>query len=287
MAKTFDATLKHLEDQFGADWAAVLSPYAGLPPGVRAEPLDSDLSVTSAQSDKLFRLSAPAEGLLHLELESAWAGDIPARLLLYSVLAEHRHGGPVYSLVILLRPIANATDVTGELVRSGAAGEYLRFRYRVVRLWELPSADLMAGPIGMLPLALLTNDAQPHLSDLVRQMDQRVRRELGDTADAETIRTACYLLLGMRYDKDTINRLFAGVTQMAESSTFQGLIDEGRQQGEVWARHAVLLKLGRKQLGPASAEAEAALRRITDIGRLDQMIDTLDQAADWEAWLQS
>jgi hypothetical protein len=124
MAKTFDATLKFLENRFGADWAAALSRYAGLPPGVRAEPLDSDLSVTSAQADKLFRLSGPATGLLHLELESTWAGEIPDRLLLYSVLSEHRHGGPVHSVVILLRPEANADAVTGELVRTGASGEY-------------------------------------------------------------------------------------------------------------------------------------------------------------------
>jgi hypothetical protein len=282
MAKTFDATLKFLEDQFGADRAAALSRYAGLPPGIRAEPFDSDLSVASAQVDKLFRLSGPVTGLLHLELESAWAGEIPERLLLYSVLAEHRHGGPVYSVVILLRPEANADSVSGELTRTGAAGEYLRFRYRVIRLWELPSADLMAGPIGTLPLALLTNDAQAQLPELIRQMDDRVRRELGEGPDAETIRTACYLLLGLRYDKGAINRLFARVTQMIESSTWRGLIEDG----EVRALHRTLLKLGRKKLGPPPAEAEAALKAITDQDRLDRMVDTLDDAADWRAWLR-
>jgi len=281
MAKTFDATLKFLEDQFGADWAAALSRYAGLPPGIRVEPLDSDLSVASAQTDKLFRLSGPATGLLHLELESTWAGEIPNRPLLYSVLAEHRHGGPVYSVVILLRPEANADAVSGELVREGAVGEYLRFRYRVVRLWELASAELMAGPIGTLPLALLTNDAQAQLSDLIRRMDERVRRELGDGPDAETIRTACYLLLGLRYDKDAIDRLFAGVTQMMESSTYRGLLEDG----EVRALRRTLLRLGRKKLGPPTAEAETALKAITDRARLDRMLDSLDNVADWQTLL--
>jgi hypothetical protein len=117
MAKTFDATLKQLVDQFGADWAAFLCRHLGLPEGTRAEPLDADLSVASPQADKLLRLGGATGGILHLELESSWAGDIPDRMLVYSALAEHRHGGPVYSVVILLRPEANAAAVTGELVR--------------------------------------------------------------------------------------------------------------------------------------------------------------------------
>jgi hypothetical protein len=102
MAKTYDITLKHIEDQFGPAWATILPRYIGLPPDTHTEPLDTDLSVTSSQADKLFRLSGPVTGLLHLELETSWAGEMPDRLLLYNVLAEHRHGGPVYSVVILL-----------------------------------------------------------------------------------------------------------------------------------------------------------------------------------------
>lgn len=283
MAKTFDATRKYLEDQFGADWAAALSQYAGLPPGIRVVPLDSDLSVASARVDKLFRLSGPATGLLHLELESAWAGEIPDRLLVYSVLAEHRHGGPVYSVVILLWPEANADVVSGELVRSGVTGEYLRFRYRFVRLWELPAADLMAGPIGILLLALLRNDARPQLSDLIRRMDERVRQELGDGPAAETIRTACYLLLGLRYDRGDIDRLFAGVTQMIESSTYRGLLEDG----EVRGKRQWLLRAGKKRFGPPSADAEAAVESITDPDRLDRMFDAIDQVKSWGELLQT
>jgi hypothetical protein len=283
MAKTFDATLKQLVDQFGADWTAFLCRHLGLPEGTRAEALDADLSVASPQADKLFRLSDPPGGLLHLELEAAWAGDTPDRLLLYSVLAEHRHGGPVYTVIILLRPEANATAVTGELVRTGQTGEYLRFRYAVIRLWELPSAELFNGPVGILPLALLTNDARPQLADLIPRAVERVDRELGTTPEAEMVRTACLFLLGMRYDKDVIRQMFEGIMKTHESSAYEMLMDMGRE--EVF--HRTLLKLGRKKFGPPPADVEAVINALRDLDRMDRMIDTLDQAADWQAWLQS
>jgi hypothetical protein len=283
MAKTYDITLRHIEDQFGPDWATVLPRYLGLPPDTRTEPLDSDLSVTSSQADKLYRLSGPVTGLLHLELETSWAGPMPDRLLLYNVLAEHRHGGPVYSAVLLLRPSADASAVTGELIRSNQTGEYLRFRYAVIRVWELSAADLWAGPIGLVPLALLTNDAQPRLPELVRQMDERAARELGDSSDAHLLRTACALLLGMRYHRSVLRQLFAGVTQMRESEGYLMILEEG----EMNARRTLILRAGRKRFGQPTAETEAALQTITDLDRLDRMFDALDDVKSWDELLQT
>jgi hypothetical protein len=283
MAKTYDITLRHLEDAFGADWASVLPKFIGLPPDTKTAPLDTDLSVTSSQADKLYTLSGPVNGVLHLELESGWSGDIPKRLLLYSVLAEERHGGPVYSTVILLRPEAKATNVTGELVRTNLWGEYHRFRYAMVPLWQLPAADLLAGPIGVLPLALLTDDARPRLPELVREMDERVSRELGTSDEAHLIRTACALLLGLRYDKQMVAQLFGGVTMLRESAGYQWILDEGRILG----KQDDLLRFGSKRFGSPTPEIEGALRAIRDLDRLDRLIDTFDQAKTWDEWLQS
>jgi hypothetical protein len=283
MAKTYDITLKHIEDQFGPAWATVLPRLIGLPADTRTQPLDSDLSVTSSQADKLFQLSGPVTGVLHLELETSWAGEMPDRLLLYNVLAEHRHGGPVYSVVILLRPSADATAVTGELVRTDRNGEYLRFRYSVVRVWELSMEDLWAGPVGLIPRALLTNDAQPRLPELIRDMDERVARELGDTPDAHLLRTACALLLGMRYHRSVLRQLFAGVTQMRESEGYLMILEDG----EIKARHTLIVRLGRKRLGQPTPETEAAIKSIMDLERLDRMFDVLDQVKTWDELLQA
>ena len=102
--KTYDATLKHLIDTFSPEWTPLLCERCCLPTDCQANPLDGDLSIASNQADKLFRLSGNSRGLLHLELETSWAGgEALDNLLLYNVLAEHRYGGPVYSVMLLLR----------------------------------------------------------------------------------------------------------------------------------------------------------------------------------------
>jgi hypothetical protein len=173
--------------------------------------------------------------------------------------------------------------VTGELVRSNLWGEYHRFRYAVVPLWKLPAAELLVGPIGVLPLALLTDDARLRLPELVREMDERVSRELGTSDEAHLIRTACALLLGLRYDKRMVAQLFGGVTMLRESAGYQWILDEGRILG----KQDDLLKLGRKRFGSSTPQTEAALKAVTDLDRLDHLLDTLDKAKTWDEWLQS
>jgi hypothetical protein len=141
----------------------------------------------------------------------------------------------------------------------------------------------MAGPIGTVPLALLTNDAQSQLPELIRRMDERVREELGNSPNAETIRTACYLLLGLRYDRGTIDRLFAGVTQLMESSTFNGLLEEGG----VRAKRQWLLRSARKRFGQPPADAEAVINSISDPAQLDRMFDAVDQVRGWDELLHT
>src|SRR5690349_5214240 len=98
MAGAFDATLKQLLDACAPDWVAWLAPLVGLPVGVAADPLDVDLSTVQPVADKVFRLRAPATGLLHLEAQSSWDGGFANRLLLYNVLLEDRYGGPVHTV---------------------------------------------------------------------------------------------------------------------------------------------------------------------------------------------
>src|SRR5262249_5063238 len=132
MAKTFDATLNSLIDTHADDWAGFLAARVGIPPGP-AVALDTDLS-TTLQADRLFRIDGPAPSVVHLELESGSRLGIPAELLRYNIAAWGATGLAVHSVLVLLRPRANATDQTGTFEMTGADGRpYLTFRYHVVR----------------------------------------------------------------------------------------------------------------------------------------------------------
>ena len=256
MSKPFDATMKHLLGLFAVDWIEWLAPKIGLPAGVAVDPLDGDLSTVQVAADKVFRLRPPAVGLLHLEPQASWDGELPDRLLLYNTLLHHRHGGPVYSVAILLRPEANAAAMTGTVSRRfGDGTEYLRFGYSTIRVWELKADELLSGGVGALPLALLTNDARGRIGELVERLDRRLREPGVGEITRRTIMTSSYILLGLRYDEGIFHGAFQRVSGMKESSSYQYILNEGRQEG---------LQEGRQE-GRQEGQLQALREALMDI----------------------
>jgi predicted transposase YdaD len=284
MAGAFDGTMKQLLDACAVDWVAWLAPLVGLPANVSAEPLDVELSTVQPVADKVFQLGAPASGLLHLEPQSAHDLTFPDRLLLYNVLLEHRYGGPVHTVALLLRRAAQAPALTGALARTDATGaEYLRFRYTVVRVWELKADELLAGGLGATPLALLTDDAEPRLQEVAKRFAARVTAE-ANTTDANLLLSCAFILSGMRYDKAVGQALFAGVQKMRESTTYMAILEEGhaeglaeglttgRAEGRAEGEQRSLLALIRARFGAVPPAVEAKVRATTDTAILEAAV---------------
>lgn len=295
MAKRHDAVLKQLIDAWSPEWTPLLCSRVGLSPNLRADPLDADLSIASNQADKLFRLEDGAAGLLHLELESSWAGGQALDdLLLYNVLAHHRYGGPVYSVLMLLRRQAWSPEITGLLRRAGAAEQTLHeFHYTPLRMWELPCEPLLQGPLGTLPLALLTDEAQTALQQTIARIDRRLQQDAPTPAVGDNLWMTCGLLLCMRMDREQALRLFQGARTMQDSSLYQWILAEGRGegraegraegqlQGELAALRRTLRRQGSQRFGAPHLEDETALTSIVEIARLERMIDRIRSAAGW------
>ena len=149
MPMPFDATLKDLAKTRPVDWVTQLDG----PPSVPVELLTPDLSTVSAFTNLVFRVG---EVLLHLDFQSGPDPNLPARLLLYNVLLYQQYGLPVLTIVFLLRPRADRSDLTGRIryqARPGHSG--LDFTFDVIRLWEVPVEALLAAGLGVLPLATL------------------------------------------------------------------------------------------------------------------------------------
>ena len=139
MSKTFDAVLKQIVDRHEAAWGVLLCDRMGLAPGCGVELLDPDLSTISPQADKAFRLTGPATGIIHVEFQANWDGQLEGRLLVYNVLLEHRHGGPGTSVVFLLRREGNAANLTGTLNPDGVE--------RRVPAVQLPSREAVGAAL--------------------------------------------------------------------------------------------------------------------------------------------
>jgi hypothetical protein len=162
MAKSFDATLNMLIDIRPDDWADCFARLAGIPPGPNAA-VDTDLAVT-LQADKIFRIDGPKPSMLHLELEANPRLGIPHGLLRYNVLIDHQHHLPVRSVLVLLRPKAYASDMTGHYVRTGVDGSVIaEFHYIVEKIWARSIDFWLKSGLGLAPLALLTDEADKNL----------------------------------------------------------------------------------------------------------------------------
>ena len=277
MSKPYDTTLKQLLSAFAPDWVGWLGPRLGLPATAAVDPLDVDLSTVQVAADKVFRLRPPAAGLLHIEPQASWDGGFPDRLFLYSALLEDKYEGPVYTVALRLRRDANMPALTGTLSRRYPDGrEYLRFEYSVVRLWELPADQLLAGGVGLLPLALLTDDAAPWLPQIVSRIAARFAADAVPQSTRDLLWTCGFILMGLRYDDSVAVPLLQGVRNMRESTTYQAILREGRDEGVMigrdegllLARREDVLDVLRDRFTTIPPAVEARIRAAADPARL-------------------
>ena len=146
-----------------------------------------------------------------------------------------------------------------------------RYDYRVVRLWtEDPESYLTAG-VNLVPLAPLTNVPEEALPGLVRRMETRINAE--PRPRATKLWTATYLLMGLRYSDELTDSLLEGVQAMQESTTYQRILsegrNEGRDEGRITEARRMLLRQGTKRFGDPDPATVAALEVIEDIDRLE------------------
>jgi hypothetical protein len=68
---------------------------------------------------------------------------------------------------------------------------------------------------------------------------------------------------------------------MRESSAYQAILDEGRQEGML----RLLLRQGRQKFGSPSDAIMATLTAITDLDRLERMGDQVLNVSSWDELL--
>jgi predicted transposase YdaD len=255
--------------------------------GERAAPtriIDADIATVSGAADKVLRVEATLPYLLHLEFMAGhYAADLPIALNKRNVLLEDRHGLLVRTVVVLLKPSADSPALTG--LRQRAFPDelpYNSFSYRVIRVWRLAPDLLLAGGLGTLPLAVISAVTESELPAIIRKLESRLQRR-----DARRLASqwwaATYVLLGLRHSPAVAQALLQGVRSMKESTTYQAIVQEGLAEGAVQEARKLLLRLGSKQFGSPSARMQAALTKITDLGRLETLIERLGTVESWHA----
>jgi hypothetical protein len=286
MAKPFDATTRELIELDPAAWLEFL--HIPVPDPARVRVIDSDVSTITAETDKVLWVERPPPWVVHIELQAGRDARLADRLLRYNALLSYRHEVPVRSAAVLLRPEADAPELSGTLEKGPpGAGAYLRFQYDVVRVWRQPVATVLAGGLVPLPLAPVSDVGLEDLQQVLQAMGERYRQEASPDQQA-VLWTATKILMGLRYRGEQVEEVLEGVHDMIlgirgieESSVYQGIFSEGATK----KARDILLRQGRKRLGPPDERVRAEIEGLTDLDRLDHLLDRILDVSSWEELL--
>lgn len=154
-------------------------------------------------------------------------------------------------------------------------------------MWQQPVDPFLHGGLGLLPLATLCRMPEDKplaeaLREVVREIDRRLIQEC-EHSQAIRLMTAAFILTGLRAKKENLASIYQGVRVMHESTAY----DEAVEEGCVKTSHRVLLKQGRKLLGPPDLSVESALTSIQDVERLERMTEAILTVKSWDELLST
>jgi hypothetical protein len=280
----FDATLKDLTRDYPADF---LTTFDQPPTGTLAL-LNVDLSTVTTAADLVVGVGEPLGEVVHVDFQSSAAAWKHADVLVYNALLHAEYHVPVFSTVILLRPQAAHSNLSGVVRYSSSRRRgSMDFSYQVVRLWERPAEEFLTGPLGTMPFALLgalppgvaTADA---LAAVAQRLIERIDREAPPERGRKLL-TAAFVLAGLRVKRDVALQVFRGVRAMKDSDTYLAILEEGE---EIRAKKDILL-IGEERFGPADESVTTRLHAVTDLGRLERMIRRALKAVTWQEVLDT
>ncbi|MGO9597570.1 MAG: Rpn family recombination-promoting nuclease/putative transposase [Isosphaeraceae bacterium] len=281
MSKPFDATTKELIESDPRAWLELLLGRRL----DRVRTLNVDLSTITAEGDSVISVEDATPWLVHIEFQSSYDPSLPLRLQRYNILVNYRHRLPVQSVALLLCRNADGPALSGLLQQSLPDGlVYHEFRYNVVRTWERPCSEILAGGLATLPLAPLGNVKVEDLPAVIQAMQLRLERE-ATKSEAQTLWMATYLLMGLKYSDELIDRLLEGVQIMKESVTYQKILREGLAEGRAEEAKKILRRQGSKRFGKPDPWVDAAIDSTSDLERLEQLVDRILDVQSWDELL--
>ncbi len=169
-------------------------------------------------------LASGEERVVLVEYQTNWETGLPMRLVEYHARYWLRYRLPVDALVFLIRPHAGARDVY--------ADHALRFRYHLVKLWELPAADYIDAGVSILPFIPLMQDGDQY----VERARQRIQNEDNLSPDEKTsLLSVLYIYTGIHDPERAREIMRQAGPLMFESPVYDWIrqegIEEGREEG--------------------------------------------------------
>ena len=246
----YDLTMKRLTSEFAEDYARFA---LGVDPSVveplKVEEVDRTLPSLLREVDFAARVEVNGqEILLLLESQTRWEGDMPERLFQYVARLRERYRLPVYPVVLVFR---KRREIRTEWGMEALTLQVVRFRYQVIGLWDVSSAEVIGkGLVGLYPLLPLMRWEGKEDAEVLEESEQLVLERTGEGERRADAYVALRVLSGLRYPSELIDRILRRREIMRESPVYREILEEGKALGlkEGEARGLEKgLELGRKE----------------------------------------
>lgn len=192
-----------------------------------------------------------------------------------SIVAYLNHGELPETLTLILHPggrkrVAGTADLA-----SPQGWTRLHLEWKVVELWTIPAADLLAaddvGLIPWVPLAKIDGPPEP----VFRECRARIDRD-APSRDRENLLAVAQILAHLNYNDPGLFQLLGGRKAMIESPVLRELLAERD-------RHLILTVLGAR-FGEEAEALQEGLNRIKGEKRLEELAKQAGVCADLESF---
>jgi hypothetical protein len=217
-----------------------------------------------------------------VEIEACAERTTPNELLNDVMLVyQDRHEVPDV-LILVLRPKGQVEVADHITLQSQGGLTDLRASWRVVELWNLPAAELLAtgepGLMPWVPLTRLDGPAPAILGESRRIIDEKAKPQ-----EHANLLAVTQVLMGLVHKDASLSAIFGGKEAMIESPILNELIDEKVAE----TRQQDLLKFLEVRFGPAPLDVVQRVKEVTNAGHLWQLIEQAARCPDLETFRQA
>ncbi len=197
------------------------------------------------------------ERVVLVEYQTNWETGLPMRLVEYHARYWLRYRIPVDTLVFLIRPHKDA--------HASFENHALRFRYHLVKLWELPAAEFIHAEPPLLPFIPLMEDGDQYIH---HAQDRIQASKLSDEEKTSLLTVLC-IYTGV-YDPARAREVLDRAGRlMFESPVYDWIkqegVEEGREEGIEEGREQGRLETAQRML-----ERGIDLATVLDVTELSE-----------------
>jgi hypothetical protein len=196
-----------------------------------------------------------------------------------TLLAHLDRGELPEVLTVVLHPGGRRRVVGTADLASPLGWTQLRLGWKVVEMWTIPAAELLAADdVGLIPWVMLAKiDGPPE--PVFRECRARIDRDASGV-DHENLLAVTQFLARLNYNDPRLFQVPGGRKAMIESPVLKELMAENTLK----TRRADILKFLRARFGPEARRLRRALNAIEDDKQLEQLIDQAGRCPDLESF---